>query len=385
MRKYLFLFLLGFSFSLSSAQPVGPALERAIAGKVFSGVTVQTLSQQSYKGLMGAMERIPSFIASATTQTADISLLTTPAFQVQITANATDWHSASGFAMQVQDKVYGFMAAHVALNIREAPFIKVSAPNGEKVVAPIEKWYIANPKGSDLAVFEIPDKVKDLVTVLKPSPKLLEAGNTIQITGFNRGSAIQIPQENILFASPQRYLVQHSHPRERTGMCGSPLQDPATGEVVGVYIGYEFLQEARLHDWFYMMPGEVQHNFTDLHFAVPIQNALTVAKAFEAENAPGAATEMKVLGHTVAPLHPHEYISSVQLLRNGIVVEQVHRNVFLNPEKLEEFFYLQENDVLRITVSRPQTAKTPTPEIFYDINVSTGEVTSRENNPRRIF
>ena len=242
MKRFVFITLL-CCFSAGYAQPVLPAVERALAGKILSKAAVEGLSQQSYNLFWTQLGKIPSLITTATAQTADVSLLSTPAFQVQISANATDWHSASGFAMQVQDKVYGFMAAHVALNIRQDPFMKVSAPDGKKVMAPIKKWYIANPKGYDLAVFEIPDEVKDLVTVLKPSDKLLEIGNTVQITGFNRGSAIQIPQENILFASPLRYLVQHSHPRERTGMCGSPLQDPATGEVVGVYIGYEFLRE----------------------------------------------------------------------------------------------------------------------------------------------
>ena len=166
MRKFLFISLL-CCFSTGYAQSILPIAERAIAGKILSKTVVEGLSRQSYNLFWTQLGNIPSLITAATAQTADVPLLTTPAFQVQISADATDWHSASGFAMRVQNKVYGFMAAHVALNIRQAPFIKVSAPNGKKVVAPIEKWYLANPKGFDIAVFEIPEKVKDLVTVFE--------------------------------------------------------------------------------------------------------------------------------------------------------------------------------------------------------------------------
>lgn len=362
-----------------------PAVERALAGKILSKTAVEGLSRQSYNLFWTQLVKIPSFITAATAQTADISLLSTPAFQVQISKDALDWYTASGFAIQVNDKVLGLTAAHVAKNISEDPFLKVRTPDGNFVTAPIENWYIGNRRGLDIAVFEIPEKVKNFVTILKPSKELLEAGSTVQINGFNRGSSIQIPQENILFASPQRYLVQHSHPRERTGMCGSPLLNPATGEVVGMYIGYDSLKDLRNRDWFYQMPNEVQHNFTDLHFAVPIQNAVSIAQAFEAGNARAATIEMKVLGHPVGLLHPDEYINTVQLVRNGAIMETVRNNVFLNPGKLEEFFELEENDVLSIMVDRPQKTGTPTVEIIYDINVSTGEVTRRENYPRRIF
>jgi hypothetical protein len=384
MRKFLFIFLF-CCFSVGHAQSILPAVERVFAGKILSKTVVEGLSQQSHQLFWTQLVKIPSFITAATAQTADISLLSTPAFQVQISKDALDWYTASGFAIQVNDKVLGLTAAHVAKNISEDPFLKVKTSDGKFVTAPIEKWYIGNRHGLDIAVFEIPEEVKNLVTVLKPSKELLEAGSTVQINGFNRGHSIQIPQENILFSSPQRYLVQHSHPRERTGMCGSPLLNPVTGEVLGMYIGYDSLKDLRNRDWFYQMPNEVQHNFTDLHFAVPIQNAVSIAQAFQAGNARAATIEMKVLGKPVGLLHPDEYIYTVKLIRNGVVLETIYNNVFLNPGKLEEFFELKENDVLSIMVDRPQKTGTPAVEIIYDINVSTGEVTRRENYPRRIF
>lgn len=384
MRKFLFV-CLACCFSTGYAQSFLPAIGRPLVEQVFSKAMVEGLSRQSYNTFWTNLGKIPSFIAPVTTQMADITPAAIPTFQMQISSDALDWYTASGFAMEIQGEVIGFTAGHVGKNILEDPFIKVKAPDGTFVTAPIEKMLITDRKGLDIAAFKVPDKVKDFVTVLKPSRKLWEAGSPVQITGFNRGSATQLPQENILFSSPQRYLVQHSHPRERTGMCGSPLQDPATGEVVGMYIGYEHLNDLRQKAWFYFMPNEVQRNFTDLHFAVPIQRIKSVAEAFVSGNKELGAVEMKVLGRPIGFLYPEESILSVTLMRNGYVLEKVNNNVFLNPEKLEEFFELKENDVLRIMVSRPQKTGTPTPEIMYDVNVSTGEVTRTENYPRRVF
>ena len=46
----------------------------------------------------------------------------------------------------------------------------------------------------------------------------------------------------------------------------------------------------------------------------------------------------------------------------------------MNFDKLEEFFELQENDVLRLTINQPKPYSQRVQTVLYDVNVSTGEI-----------
>ena len=102
----------------------------------------------------------------------------------------------------------------------------------------------------------------------------------------------------------------------------------------------------------------------------------TVVDMVQAGSAMKAGTMMYALGHPVGILHPNEYIMSVELFRQGEKIGKVHNNPLVDPNRLEQFFELQENDVLRITLNRPQTYEVRDAYVAYDINVSTGEVTT---------
>ena len=85
---------------------------------------------------------------------------------------------------------------------------------------------------------------------------------------------------------------------------------------------------------------------------------------------------MSVLGHPVGLLKPTEFIESIELLRQGERIGFIQYNPLIDPGRLEQFFELQENDVLRLTInqSKPFTQQTQT--VLYEVNVSTGDVTT---------
>ena len=85
-------------------------------------------------------------------------------------------------------------------------------------------------------------------------------------------------------------------------------------------------------------------------------------------------TTLYVMGFPVAVLQSDQQLFSIQQRREGRALKQIHVHPFLDFNKLEQFFELQENDILRITVLQPKTATDTAHIHMYDINVSTGEI-----------
>lgn len=83
---------------------------------------------------------------------------------------------------------------------------------------------------------------------------------------------------------------------------------------------------------------------------------------------------MKVLGRPVGILHPQEALLSVSLIRNGETKQVIAAEELTDPEHLEQFLELEENDVLRVTII-PQNSDVKS-TFYYDINVSSGKVSS---------
>jgi len=349
-------------------------------------MTVENISSLFHSKYISGLKKIPSLIVPKTQAVPETTPVNPPTFRMHL-FGGQKW--ASGFAMEVEvkingkteKKIVGFSAGHVGQNISMDPMVTVEKPNGEMITAPIEKYYNSHKKGTDLMAFEIPQEIIPHIQILRPSAKTWEVGEALEISGYSRGIMTQLHEQKILLASDQRYVLQHTNSKERTGMCGSPVQDPATGEVVGIYVGFNFLEELRYHNWFNLLPQEVQKHFTDVHYVVPIQNVYSVIEAMEAGSDRAGAVPMKVMGFTVAPLYPNEFILSLTLLRDGMAKQSVYPGVLTDLENLEKYFELKENDVVRIAVNRPQTSQNRVGETMYDINVSTGEVTKRDIRP----
>ena len=88
---------------------------------------------------------------------------------------------------------------------------------------------------------------------------------------------------------------------------------------------------------------------------------------------------MRVFGHPVVLLHSNESIVFIEQIRNGEVIAKVEGRKYspIDPEKLELFFDLQENDILRVSLdSFSMEHPVPSVSIVHDINVSTGKVTT---------
>ncbi len=362
--KKLFLFFLLCCFSLGYAKPLPPSVEE-IARKALSATQLKNLSRSATANFTQRLKQIPQLRTNPRQQfNPNVSPSEIPTVQVQLHAHSV--HAASATPLMVDGKKELFCATHWAEKIQKDPHVKVTTPSGEVIVAPIKEMYSAHERGLDLTVFRAPEEIEPFITPLEPAESLLEAGTPVNISGFAHESSTLLPEETVLFASPVRYVIQMRNPKMLEGICGGTITDPVTGEAVAIEQGFNYMGSASMAGWFQLLPQEAQENFTDTHLAIPIQNAVAIARAFESGDDSLAAIEIKVLGRPVALLYPDEYILSVWVKRK----KSIFYNPFLNPEKLEEFFNLEPNDVLSFVVERAHTGQ----KIFYDVNVSTGKV-----------
>ena len=117
-----------------------------------------------------------------------------------------------------------------------------------------------------------------------------------------------------------------------------------------------------------------------LHYAIPIDIVKLMAKSIdETGSLNGGGIMMRVFGHPVVLLHPNESIVFIEQIRNGEVIAKVEGNKYspIDPEKLELFFELQRDDVLRVSLdSFSMEHPFPSVSIVHDINVFTGKVTT---------
>jgi len=373
MKKFfLLLIALNLLVSAHAQLKIGPAVERIRAGRLLPRSNVARLSQQTYAALAQRLLQISRHVTPSIVTPKQGHLRPTT-FQVQMT-DSFSRDTASAFAIKLNGKIWGVTAAHVMNNISHSPYIRIETEPHTFLFAPIKNFYTGNPEGMDLSVFEIPPQVLPYVQVLNPTQTQISAGDTVTIPGFTAKQPLLLTGEKVLFAAPLRLMIQWNTFQDLKGFCGSPILDKQ-GNVVGVFNGYTEKDYLHQHHWFTNLPFKIQRAIPHLNFAVPVTNLQIMAKGAEKGSLQQTGIMMKVLGYPVAVLHPNEYIRNVELFRNGTKIESVHKNPFVDPEKLEEFFQLQDNDILRITLSRPQTPTIRTAYVAYKINVTTGEVT----------
>lgn len=107
---------------------------------------------------------------------------------------------------------------------------------------------------------------------------------------------------------------------------------------------------------------------------MPIQRVLQLIEEVENPQNSGG-TMLKVSGHPVHLLTSQEHLVSITHMRNGRIQKNLNAHPFMDFEHLEEFFELQENDVVRVTLESPKPYSQKVITRLFDINVSTGEVT----------
>ncbi len=388
MRKFLLLFLVfNLLLPVYAQVKLGPAAKRIFEGKLLNRPGVSYLSYRTNADFYRQIEHAVS--EKITFPTTDL----TPGhpfrstFQLQHTDSPLEL-TGSGFAVDLfnDGKIYGVAAGHVARRLSRrvrkhprTPHIRVQTGPHAFIIAPIEKFFIGNPESMDVALFEIPPEVLPYIDVLRPAQQAPTVGQEVTIQGFLEGQSqpFTLPRQQIMFTSPLRLFLQKTPLEDMRGFCGAPgLTD---GRVSMVYIGFDSARAMVYYDWFNKLSSKAQFSMSNLHYAVPIDIVKLVAKSME-ENAAAAEAgiTMKVLGHPVALLRPNDSVVSITQFRNGeeITTLESYRHTAVDPEKLERFFELQENDILRISiaVSSPEHPY-PAVSVIYDVNVSTGEVT----------
>ena len=289
-------------------------------------------------------------------------------FQVQ--QGRVSHSTASAFALEIEGNIWGVTAGHVMKNISQDPYVKVQNHLGKPIFAPIEKFYTASIRQSDVAIFEIPAHVRPYIDILQPASQLPAAQTSTQSPCFVQGNPLYLPAEDILFAGPHRLLLRDQTHREMTGYCGSPVL--VDEKVVGVHVGAYSSQDVQLTDWAALLREVSASAPPSLHVASPIAHAVLLARGIKD---PNLGIPLKVFGHTVALLPPRDQLYSIQLLRNGYLQQTLHQHPFVDFEKLEEFFELQEGDVLRITILSPKSILTPKSIQMLDVSIPSGQVT----------
>lgn len=368
-RKSVFLLALLCALSLS-AQAIPPV-------RVTRAVTraANTIAARSARVNRKAISRLKQFtkLSDRPIQTvperANLVRLRNSVFELQISTDGR--HSASAFALNVNGRTWGVTAAHVMENIRSNPFAKVRTENGN-ILAPISFFRVGRKQGGDVAIFEIPQEILPHVEVLSPAENLPAMGTLTESPTFIKENYVLLPTEDILFAGQHRILLRDRFIDDITGFCGSPIL--ADGKVVGLHIGAYPLQHIERATWNSLFHANNLSLKTPLHVASPIEHALQLIEQTTAQKPVG--TQIKVLGHPVYLLTPQESLSSLTLMRNGFVKKEIHAHPFMNFEHLEEFFDLEENDVLRITIVSPRPYSTKMVTKIFDVNVSTGKVIS---------
>lgn len=351
-------------------------VERRVS-KALSAAQVAAVSRQSNQAAYQRLQSIFQPAQARQFQAASTRLSEQQSRQVfQVQKGLVARTSASAFALEIDGRVWGVTAAHAMNNIRREPYMLVRTGRDKILSAPIAFYYMSHTLGSDVAIFEIPPEFLPYVDVLKPDSQIPAVQTPTQSPCFVERSPLYLPSEDILFAGPYRLLLRDQvHRYSMSGYCGSPVL--AQGKVVAVHVGAFTTQDIRLSAWSTLLRNVSDELPPSLHVATPIQSVVDLARTFTQGSAYTSGTALKVMGHWVTRLLPHEYLFSVQLWRGEMLKKTIHTHPFLNFEKLEEFFELEENDIVRLTILSPKNPGTPAAVKVYDVNVSTGEVTPR--------
>ena len=377
----LILYLLYFPAPLKAQRIPAAPLQRVIAERTITKVSIAAQAQQSNLALY---ERISVLLAPPRIQTKRpihrVPLVANKpvTFRVQNGEEAFPLATASAFAVEIDKHLFGVTAGHVMRNIAQNPYIYFQTQEGLFATEKITSWRISNTMGTDVAIFEIPPQAQPYVQPLPLSAQRAQPLQVSSIAGFALSQPLWLAREEILMATPYRLLKRNNFQKDNTGMCGSPVM--VDGEVVGLYVGAFARGVPSSVLWLKLLQGIDPQSIPPLHIAAPIENIFPLAHDLLGKDSQNEGILMKALGHPVAVLRPQDELYSVMLFRDGKVQKVIRAKELTDPEHLEQFLELQENDILRVTIFANHTG--PTPSIHhYDINVSSGKV----SQPDKLF
>ena len=281
--------------------------------------------------------------------------------------------TASAFAIKIENKLFGVTAGHVMNNIKNFdPRMSLSAGK-ERVEFSISTWRMSNRKGSDVAIFEIPQEALPYIQPLEISLATAEPWQTASIAGHAYNLPVWLTNEEILFVGPQRMLLRNTSKKTLFGMCGSPVM--INDKVVGLYVGYDTVDNLARALWADPIREAFGKQLPPLHRVAPIEHIYPLIESITSNaNTSDAGKMMQVLGKPVARIKTNELLYSLTLVRNDRAIRTINFGPLVDPEHLEQFFELQENDELMVTVLPDGYPFAHKQSIIYKVNVSTGKV-----------
>ncbi len=364
--------------SLSYAQSKN-IVELALTKKLLRGGEVSLLARQSNLALkerLGALFRQP-LVANPPIYYQLPPSVKPLVFRVQQDLQAPFFATASAFAVEIDGRLFGVTAGHVMHNISQNPYMYFQTQEGAFAAEKITSWRISNITGTDVAVFEIPPQAQSCVHPLPLSEQRAQPLQVSSIAGFSLNKPLWLAREEILLATSHRLLIRNNFQKDNTGMCGSPVM--VDGKVVGLYVGAFARGVPSSVLWLKLLQGVDPQSIPPLHMAAPIENIFPLVHDLLGKNVQDEGILMKALGHPIAVLHPQDELYSVMLLRDGQIKQIIRAKELTDPEHLEQFLELEENDVLRVTIF-PKHAVDNHSILRYEINVSSGKVTQPKDN-----
>ncbi len=358
-------FVLGASLSYAQGGPLTEQIQRTILRKTRSiSVVSQQTNDALYKRLNALFQppTLPS--VPARPQLPEITKPIT--FRVQ--AGPLTSATASAFAIEKDGRLFGVTAAHVMENISHMPCMAFQIAPNEYDIARITSWRKGNPFNVDVAVFEIPEEAVPYVQPLPLAEAPLQPQQQVSIAGFVHDEPLWLPQEEVLFVGAKRGFVRNTFGKSLSGMCGSPIM--ADGKVAGLYVGFTRQETGSPRQgWVSVLNAVSSSPLPPLHQIVFMDQVTPLIESLEKDTDPEGSV-LKVMGFPVTLLDVEDQLVTIQVIRNGVPVKHIYSGPLADPEHLEQFLNIKENDVVSVSVLRKNKDFQT-----YNVNVSTGEVT----------
>lgn len=396
----VFLFFLLIDVPAYAQNKIAAPLGRAVTQKTVSAAEAARLSRITNQAMHQQLSALfqPPRIAIADERVAFPPAEKPIAFRMQ--RRADSFFPASAFAIQVDGRIFGITAGHVMYNsarleefkawkakqangenpepFTHLPYARFDKGNGEFLTVQISNWQISNIFGTDVAVFEIPQQALPYVQILPVAQTPTRPWQVANVSGYVLDNPFWLPTEEILYASPYRLILRNNTEREITGMCGSPVM--VDGKVVGVYVGFHHDFDLQNTALFAFTQSFIQQGkqLPSIHLAAPIALVMPLVDKMLGKSTAADDVVLTAAGHRVAALQPEERVTGVDLIRDNRTVNTVGAQDLTDPEHLEQFLELQENDVLRIHIESYRYDGKPNDTFWYEVNVSSGQVTRKE-------
>ena len=146
--------------------------------------------------------------------------------------------------------------------------------------------------------------------------------------------------------------------------------------MVGLYVGGYATGVPSILGWPKLLKSISSQALPPLHLATPIENIFPLVDNLLGKNEQPVGTPLKVLGKQVAILQPEDELRSIHVIRDGQTKQLIPAGDLTDPEHLENFLELEENDIIRITIFHAKPQANNSSISRYSINVTTGQIMS---------